>query len=133
MFCFLIYGVSCMIIFCRSELPNKELKESFNICCFLVPDALRRSTPCMNNKLYCLNDHTLVTTGTQCGALIFMHQWMSARSIQHSGSLWVQGCLHRNHVQLTDKYPLQVGMCVLSYLEMLTQGGTQRLFHHLGR
>ena len=43
---------------------------------------------------YCLKDHTLVTTGTQCGVLIFMCQCESARSIQHSGSLWVQGCLH---------------------------------------
>ena len=50
-----------MIIFCRSELPNKELKESFNISLLLVPDAWRKGVLCMNNRLYCLKDHTLVT------------------------------------------------------------------------
>ena len=44
----------------------------------------------------------LVTIGTQCGASMFMCQGESARSTQHSGSLWVQGCLQWNYVELPD-------------------------------
>ena len=45
-----------------------------------------------------------MTIGAQCGALIFIWQRVneSARSVQQSGSLWVQGFLHCDCVELAD-------------------------------
>ena len=91
-----------MTIFCRSDLLNKIIEESFIarfLCC------LKRSTLCMNMRLCCLKDHTLGTIGAQCGALIFLWQrfYKSARSVQLGRSPWVQGFLLLGCVELVDK------------------------------